>query len=132
LRSDIRVVLGGSFSVDHIGPEEYEALRGRIVENAPLINRLIGDEFLESPVSVDRRRLELLLRLTAEVDSDGSLELALRLRSLIDDGLIDYDRFADKDEALRTMQEEHRHMVERFLSRRMSVQQLIRDLRNDP
>jgi hypothetical protein len=116
---------------DHVGPAVAKEGARALSENGAAANDIVRQK-LEH---LGKRALSSLywtnvLALTSNSDLPGSLELALRLRGMLDDALIDYDAAGDHERFVAALDEELQSEVNRLLERRRYIQRLIQEFRS--
>ncbi len=99
IESDIRTMIGGSFTQHSLAPPDYEAILGRARANADAYLDRFERDFLG--VSFDAElhsnfHAEVLLRNLRDVAPERVRSLAAALKKQYDAVLVIYDQFPDK------------------------------------
>jgi hypothetical protein len=128
----VGVCLAIQFSVDHIGPEEYERLCAFLTANARACNAAIRDEIVDAlpwkeAESLSGRILSLMEE-TSRGDPQGSFEIARNLRLRLDNELRTYDAASDKKAFLAALKPEEVERIERLAAIRDGFKALAEGL----
>jgi hypothetical protein len=124
-KEDIRLIIGGNFDVDHLGPKWYGEVRDRAVQNAKLYVEVFRKEYLGEKFECQRMSNlgpNILFELTTKSAPEETKNAASDLRRDINNCLFLYDLAEDKKKFLDGLTEEDGRTIERLKRLRASLQ----------
>jgi len=122
----ISTVIGGNFSLDHLGPDQFHEVKKLVEDNAIRADKLLGDKVLNSErLNLSSLYISSLLRLTWDKDPQGALQNARLYESMLNEQLKEADQWPNMEGHLKGMGMDEGNRIRRLAERRKDVKQII-------